>query len=227
VDQSTIKVIIADERYMFRQGIKALLSSISEVQVIEEATTAADAVRLAETHGADLLMLDAALSDPEFDLVKRMRETRPHTRVLLVSNSGEGAGVELAAEAGAGWLARNWPAPEILKAIRQSFPLIANLVPGNSGAKSSSGSGSGSGAEAGQIALTRRELEILQLLMLRRSSREIAATLSLSVKTVESHKFNLMRKLDVHSRSELIKLAIRRQLVSPEASSAPVEPRPA
>ncbi|MFZ0592408.1 MAG: response regulator transcription factor [Bryobacteraceae bacterium] len=224
MDQSTIKVIIADEHYLFREGIKALLSSVSEVRVIEEATTAADAVRLAETHGADLLMLDAALSDPEFDLVKKMRETRPNTRVLLVSNSDVSAGVDLAAQAGAaGWLGRNWPAPEILKAIKQSVPLAANGA--SEGAKGSGASGSVT--EAGEIALTRREHEILQLLMLRRSSREIAATLALSVKTVESHKFNLMRKLDVHSRSELIKLAIRRQLVSQAASVETVESQPA
>jgi DNA-binding NarL/FixJ family response regulator len=225
VDQSTIKVIIADERYLFRQGIKALLSSVSDVQVVEEATTAADAVRLAETHGADLLMLEAVLSDPGFDLVKRMKETRPHTRVLLVSNSDEEAGVEMATEAGAaGWLARNSTAPEILKAIRQSVPSTAKSAPEKGGAKSSSGHGT----EAGQIALTRREHEILQLLMLRRSSREIAASLSLSVKTVESHKFNLMRKLDVHNRAELIKVAIRKQMISLDPSpESTVEPQPA
>ncbi len=222
MDQSTIKVIIADEHYLFREGIKALLSSVFEVRVIEEATTAADAVRLAEAHGADLLMLDAALSDPEFDLVKKMHETRPNTRILLVSNCDESTGVDLAAQAGAaGWLGRHWSAPEILRTIRQSVPSTANSVP-EGGAKSSGEPGRG--AEVGEIALTRRENEILQLLMLRRSSREIAATLALSVKTVESHKFNLMRKLDVHSRSELIKLAIRRQLVSPAPS---VEPQPA
>lgn len=224
MDQSTIKVIIADEHYLFREGIKALLSSVSEVRVVEEATTAAEAVRLAETHGADLLMLDAALSDP--DLVKKMREIRPHTRVLLVSNSDQSTGIDLAAQAGAtGWLARHWPAREILKAIRQSVPLTGNPVREGGGA---SGPGvSGSGAEGGEIALTRREHQILELLMLRRSSREIAETLALSVKTVESHKFNLMRKLDVHSRSELIKLAIRKQLVSPAASLETVEPQPA
>lgn len=202
MDQTTIKVVIADEHYLFRQGIKALLSSISEVQVVDEAATAAEALLLAETHSADLLMLDAALSDPHFDLVKRMKERRPQTQVLLVGNSEESLREELASEAGAaGWLARDWSAPDIVKAICQTVP----QQPARTVIKSLSGL-------QPEVTLTRREQEVLQLLMAGSSSRDIANTLSLSVKTIEAHKFNLMRKLDVHSRGELIKVGIRNQI---------------
>ena len=209
MDQSTIKVIIADEHYLFRQGIKALLSSVSEVQVIDEAATGAEALRLADIHGPDLLMLDAALSDPHFDMIKRMREKHPETQVLVVSDSKEEPGESLAAEAGAaGWIARNRTAPEILNVIRQLAPPATNSAEAIPAADSTTKS-------ASEItALTRREQEILQLLMLGGTSRDIAETLSLSIKTVEAHKFNLMRKLDVHSRSELIKLAIRKRIIT-------------
>lgn len=202
MDQTTIKVVIADEHYLFREGIKALLSSVSDVQVVDEAATADEALLLAETHSADLLMLDAALSDPYFDLVKRMKERRPQTQVLLVGNSEESSHEERASEAGAaGWLARNWSAPEIIKAICHTVP----QQPARTIARSASGLQS-------DVTLTRREQEILQLLMAGGSSRDIATTLSLSIKTVEAHKFNLMRKLDVHSRGELIKVGIRNQI---------------
>lgn len=202
MDQTTVKVVIADERYLFRQGIKALLSPVSAVQVVDEAATAAEALLLAETHGADLLMLDAALSGPHFDLVKRMKERRPQTQVLLVGNPEERVREEQANKAGAvGWLARDWPAPEMIKAICRTVP----RQPARTVIRSVSG------VEA-EVALTRREQEILQLLMAGSSSRDIAATLSLSIKTIEAHRFNLMRKLDVHSRGELIKVGIRNQI---------------
>lgn len=203
MDQTTIKVIIADEHYLFRQGIKALLSSVSDVQVVDEAATAAEALLLAETHSADLLMLDAALSDPHFDLVKRMKERRPQTQVLLVGNSGESSRDERASEAGAaGWLARDWAAPDIIKAICKTVP---QPQPARTIVRTMS-------AVQAEVALTRREQEVLHLLMGGNSSREIAIALSLSVKTIEAHKFNLMRKLDVHNRGELIKVGIRNQI---------------
>jgi DNA-binding NarL/FixJ family response regulator len=202
VDQTTIKVVIADEHYLFRQGIKALLSSVAEVQVVDEAATAAEALLLAETHSADLLMLDAALSDPHFDLVKRMKERRPQTQVLLVGNSEESSRDERASEAGAaGWLARDWAAPDIIKAICKTVPQqpAKRIIRSTSGLQA-------------EVTLTRREQEVLQLLMAGSSSRDIATTLSLSIKTIEAHRFNLMRKLDVHNRSELIKVGIRNQI---------------
>ena len=203
MDQTTIKVVIADEHYLFRQGIKALLSSVSDVQVVDEAATAAEALLLAETHSADLLMLDAALSDPLFDLVKRMKERRPQTQVLLVGNSGESSRGERASEAGAaGWLARDWAAPDIIKAICKTVP---QQQPARTIVRTAS-------AVQAEVTLTRREQEVLRLLMGGNSSREIALALSLSIKTIEAHKFNLMRKLDVHSRGELIKVGIRNQI---------------
>jgi DNA-binding NarL/FixJ family response regulator len=210
VDESKIKVIIADEHYLFRHGIKAMLSSVSGLQVIEEAATAAEVERLAELHGPDLLMLDAALSGPHYDLVKRMKETHPETHVLLVSDAEKNSETDMAAEAGAnGWLARNSSALEIVKAIRESAPVAAHPPQSEE-----SRSHSPSKPEHTPTALTRREQEILQLLISGGTSREIAETLNLSIKTVEAHKFNLMRKLDVHSRSELIQLVIRKQVTT-------------
>jgi DNA-binding NarL/FixJ family response regulator len=195
---------------------------VSEVQVIEETATAAEALRLAEIHGPDLLMLDAALSDPNFEMVKRMKEKRPQTLVLLVSDSKQGPGEVLAAEAGAsGWLARNWTAPEILNTIRQLAPHVVNRTGAANGRNASGKAG------IDVTALTPREQQILRLLMDTCTSRDIAEALSLSIKTVEAHKFNLMRKLDVHSRSELIKLAIRKEIITLVKDSELEEHEPA
>jgi DNA-binding NarL/FixJ family response regulator len=136
--------------------------------------------------------------------------------LVLLSSKDENA-IDAAADAGAaGWFLRDSAAAEMINAIRAAVP-----------ARVREGNGAGlihPGLEAMQRnveresavkpPLTPREEEILQLLISGDTSREIAGKLTLSTKTVEAHKFNLMRKLDVHSRGDLIKLVLREQIVS-------------
>jgi DNA-binding NarL/FixJ family response regulator len=215
VDQSGIKVIVGDEHFLFRRGISSLLERSKGIRVIGEAATAEAVVGAVQTHAPDLALLDAALSGENFGLVKTLRRLRPHTNVLLLVDHPNVSAAELASEAGAiGYVARDASPAQMVEAIRRAAVYAA----GDAGAPHEQPKAGNSAAQDFRSTLTRREREVLDMVIQGASSREIAASLALSVKTVEAHKFNLMRKLDVHSRSELMQLALRSQIGIPSVS---------
>lgn len=199
--------------------MRALLGTVAGIEVIGEAASPDDVLGAVHTHAPDLLLLDTALSGSNFEIVKQIGRERPEIRVLLlVARNGAGMNPALEQTGASGIVPKEASAPELVSAIRRALPpeesSILNLarVHGRPVAPAPQ-----PGRSSLKTLLTRREQEVLELLMQGATSREIASTLGLSLKTVESHKFNLMRKLDVHSRSELIKLALREQM-SPYAS---------
>jgi two-component system, NarL family, response regulator NreC len=212
--QPDIRVVVADQHFLFRRGMRALLGDAAGIEVIGEAACLDDVLGAVHTHAPDLLLLDAGLSGADFQIVKQIGRERPEIRVLLLVAATETRTATQPEETGAfGWVAKEAPASELVNAIRNAAApgtrSILNLAKVHGRAVAPV-------AEAARPALksllTPREQQVLDLLMQVGTSREIAATLGLSLKTVESHKFNLMRKLDVHSRSELIKLALREQM---------------
>jgi two-component system, NarL family, response regulator NreC len=212
--QPDIRVVVADQHFLFRRGLRALLGEAAGIEVIGEAACLDDVLGAVHTHAPDLLLLDAGLSGADFQIIKQIGRERPEIRVLLLVAATENRTATHPEETGAfAWLPKEAPASDLVNAIRNAAPpstsSILNLAKVHGRAVSPM-------AEPNRPTLksllTRREQEVLDLLMQAGTSREIAATLGLSLKTVESHKFNLMRKLDVHSRSELIKLALREQM---------------
>jgi two-component system, NarL family, response regulator NreC len=212
--QPDIRVVVADQHFLFRRGMRALLGDAAGIEVIGEAACLDDVLGAVHTHAPDLLLLDAGLSGADFQIVKQIGRERPEIRVLLLVAATETRTATQPEETGAfGWVPKEAPASELVNAIRNAAApgasSILNLAKVHGHAVAPV-------AEAARPALknvlTPREQQVLDLLMRAGTSREIAATLGLSLKTVESHKFNLMRKLDVHSRSELIKLALREQM---------------
>jgi DNA-binding NarL/FixJ family response regulator len=217
--QSDIRVVVADAHFLFRRGMRALLGAAAGIEVIGEAASADDVLGAVRTHGPDLLLLDAALSGANFEIVKQIRRERPEIRVLLLAAPNDVAADTVIHQTGAfGVVPKDASASDLVRAVRRALAgaesSILNLarVHGQPVAP-----GTSSGRYQLRSLLTRREQEVLDSLMQGATSREIASTLGLSLKTIESHKFNLMRKLDVHNRSELIKLALREQM-SPYAS---------
>jgi DNA-binding NarL/FixJ family response regulator len=214
--QSDIRVVVADPHFLFRRGIRALLGAAAGIEVIGEAASPDDVMGAVHAHAPDLLLLDAALSGANFEIVKQIGRERPETRILLlVARNSAAVNTGLEQTAAFGIVPKEAPASELVNAVRRALPAedssIFNLarVHGQSGSPAPQ-----SGRSTMKSLLTRRGQEVLELLMQGATSREIASTLGLSLKTIESHKFNLMRKLDVHSRSELIKLALREQMGS-------------
>jgi DNA-binding NarL/FixJ family response regulator len=217
--QSEIRVVVADPHFLFRRGMRALLGAAVGIEVIGEAASPDDVLGAVHTHAPDLLLLAAALSGSNFGIVKQIRRERPEMRVLLlVARNGAVPDAVLGETGAFAVVPRDASASELVSAVRSALAAgessILNLarVHGQSVAPAAP-----SARYQLRNLLTRREQEVLDSVMQGATSREIASTLGLSLKTVESHKFNLMRKLDVHSRSDLIKLALREQM-SPYAS---------
>ena len=209
MDQSSIRVVVADEHFLFRRGLRTLLGRVSDIQVVDEAGSAQDAFDAVQRHSADLVLLDAALAKSDDQFVQSLSQACPHTRVILLLNPGSAEPPAALAESGAaGCLSRNSPPIEMIETVRKIGP---EAVAARRNLTQDGDSWPKAVAPNDPRALTRRESEVLAMLMRGATSREIASTLSLSIKTIEAHRFNLMRKLDVHSRAELFKIGRQRQ----------------
>ena len=217
MQQSVIRVLIADDHPLFRQGIQALFLSEAGIEVVDEAVDGSDAVAKAERHRPDVALIDAAMPGlSSFDAARSIRRCSPETRILFLAVYDDEECLPLAMEAGAsGYLLKNSPPAQIVAAVRQVSRGITDLTPNGLSRLVSDlqALARANRRSARTTLLTAREQEILKLFAKGGTARQIAADLQLSIKTVEAHKFNLMRKLDIHNRTELIDFAIQQCIV--------------
>jgi two-component system response regulator NreC len=212
-----IKVLLADDHTLFRQGIKNLLGAESDLEVIAEVSNAGDAMQRASELRPDVVLMDIGMPGfSSFEATRQIRKERPETKVLfLTMYDDEDYLVEGMEVGGNGYVLKDSPAPQLLAAIRDvqrggsylSPRMLSQLVDDfRSRVKSST--------RLPRFAtLTSREKEVLKMLAEGQSVKEIACTLNLSVKTVEAHKFNLMRKLDIHNKAQLVQYAIQKKII--------------
>lgn len=217
MQQSVIRVLIADDHPLFRQGIQALFLSEAGIEVVDEAVDGSDAVAKAERHRPDVALIDAAMPGlSSFDAARSIRRCSPETRILFLAVYDDEEYLPLAMEAGAsGYLLKNSPPAQIVAAVRQVSRGMADLTPNGLSrlVNDLQALAQANRRSARTTLLTAREQEILKLFAKGGTARQIAADLQLSIKTVEAHKFNLMRKLDIHNRAELIDFAIQQCIV--------------
>ncbi len=217
MQQSVIRVLIADDHPLFRQGIQALFLSEAGIEVVDEAVDGSDAVAKAERHRPDVALIDAAMPGlSSFDAARSIRRCSPETRILFLAVYDDEECLPLAMEAGAsGYLLKNNPPAQIVAAVRQVSRGMTDLTPNGLSRLVSDlqALARANRRSARTTLLTAREQEILKLFAKGGTARQIAADLQLSIKTVEAHKFNLMRKLDIHNRTELIDFAIQQCIV--------------
>ena len=208
-----IRILLAEDHVMFRQGLRVLLEQAGMV-VIGEASDGQEALRMAHEHTPDVAVLDIAMPHLNgLETARRLRETLPQTKIILLTMHTEEPYVLEALQAGtAGYVLKTQAAVDIVQAIREAMqgaiylsPRVANAVV----------QAYLTGASLPPDPLTSREREILQRIAEGQTTKEIAAHLELSVKTVESHRSNLMRKLDMHETATLVRYAIRRGLTTP------------
>lgn len=214
-----VRVLLADDHNLVRSGLRELLTNQPHINIVAEADNGRKAVQLCQEMSADVVLMD--ISMPELNGIEATRQIinhSPHTKVVILSLHSNQKMVADAFQAGAsGYLLKSCDFEEVQRAIRAVVANgtylcseIANVFLKdyldrilNRGA-------------AEVAVLTPREREVLQLMAEGKSTKEIAFSFNLSVKTVEAHRQRIMEKLNIHSVAELTKYAIREGITSLE-----------
>jgi DNA-binding NarL/FixJ family response regulator len=209
------RILLVDDHALVREGLRALLTSNAETEVIGEASTGREALELARNLDPDVILMDVGMPDLNgFEATRQMKSTAPGARVIALSTHSDKRYVLAMLEAGArGYIVKSAAGEELVRAIETVNRNQIYLSPAIAGVVVDSYLGREYPEEGiGAALLGSREREVLQLLAEGKSSPEIAAVMHISVSTVETHRRNIMRKLDLHSVAELTKFAVREGL---------------
>lgn len=213
-----IRICIAEDHAILRDGLKALLAPEQGVEVVAEAADGLELIEQVKLHRPEVIVLD--LSMPKLHGLQAIREIKrwsPESRVLVLTMHSEDEHILAALQAGAdGYLLKESTRSELIQAIRAVSEGESYLSPAVSKTVIQGylrGKPSTPPVSAWET-LTHREREILKLIAEGYKNREIAACLHVSIKTVETHRTNLMRKLDLHNVSALTAFAIQKGLVT-------------
>lgn len=212
-----IRVVLADDHTLFRQGIRTLINAEADMEVVGEAANGIEAAERTSETRADLVLMDIGMPGlSSFEATRQIKKNRPETKVLFLTMYDDEDYLVEGMEVGAsGYVLKDSPATQLVSAMRDvirggsylSPRMLSQLVDDfRSRIKSAN--------RLPRFAtLTAREREVLKMLAEGNSVKEIACDLNLSVKTVEAHKFNLMRKLDIHNKATLVQYAIQKKII--------------
>ncbi len=212
-----VRVVLADDHKIMREGLCSLLRNDPRVEIVGVAEDGRSAVQLVRELKPDVVVMDVAMPDLNgIDAARRIKAEQPDVRILALSMHADKRYISSMLQAGAsGYLLKDCAFKELVQAIhtvshRQVYlsPSIAALVTEDYVRQLMSKGGSPASM------LSPKEREVLQLMAEGHSTKQIAATLFLSVKTIETHRQQIMEKLDIHSVAELTKFAIREGLTS-------------
>lgn len=211
-----ISIVIADDHTLIRDGIKALLQSIDEFEVVGEATDGEELVQFIDTLDPDIVVVDITMPKKTgIEVITEVKKYNSRVKFIVLSMHDNPEYVLKSVQAGAlSYLLKNTDHEEIVKAVKavssgqkyfsaDIYSIILNglanpeLIKGNQLSE----------------ALTKRELEILREVSMGLSTKLIADKLHISVRTVETHRINLMKKMEVHNSAELIKKAMDLNLI--------------
>jgi len=214
---SKIRIMLADDHTLFRQGIRTLISVEPYMEVVGEAGNGGDAVEKCTEFRPDVVLMDIWMPGlSSFEATRQIKKNRPEKKVLFLTMYDDEDYLVEGMEVGAsGYVLKDSPAAQLVAAVRDicrggsylSPRMLSQLVDDfRSRIKSAN--------RLPRFAtLTTREREVLKMLAEGNSVKEIACDLSLSVKTIEAHKFNLMRKLDIHNKAQLVQYAIQKKII--------------
>jgi DNA-binding NarL/FixJ family response regulator len=211
-----ISVLLADDHTILREGLRSLLAGAPDINVIGEAQTGREAVQLTRRLKPAVVIMDIAMPLLNgLEATRQIRSSDPETKVLVLSMHSDSEYVEKVLEAGAaGYLVKQTGASDLLNAIREIHrgnvflsPSISRLlVDQYRSALRTERSGDGQ-------KLTPREIEVLQLVAEGMTNKQIASELSISIKTVEKHRQQVMDKLDIHDVAGLTRYAINSGII--------------
>lgn len=216
-----IKVILAEDHLLVRQGLALLLQSTGNFEVVAETDLGDEVPRLLELHRPDLLLLDLALRDgPGIDLARKARRAHRNLKIMVITgNAFHGAARQALAAGANGFLLKHDHGDELLTGIDTVMggrPYISPSIPGAPQGCPSPGAAP---PVASEHNLTAREQQIIRLIANGLTNPEVADTLHISVLTARKHRQNLMTKLNLHNSAEITAYAIRSGLLAPEAIS--------
>lgn len=211
------RILLADDHTLMRQGLRHILESHADFEVVAEASSGIEAVEAARTHHPDVAIVDVAMKELNgIETTAQILKHSPHTAVLILSMYSDERYVLRSVKAGArGYVLKNSAGDELVQAILTvqkgtAFfsPAVARIFQ----------NGFARIKDARETVdrydlLTDRERQIYQLLAEGNSNKEIANRLTLSLHTVETHRWRLMEKMDLHSTAELVLSAVRRGMV--------------
>lgn len=215
-----MRILVADDHEIVRQGLRALIETRAGFVVCGEAANGREAVDKAAALKPDVLVLDIAMPELNgLEAARRIPAVSPRTQILVLSTHHDDALVhELIAAGVRGYVLKSDAAKDLVTAIeslssgRPFFSAqIADVVVDGFVGRGRLPPGDGGAAAR----LTSREREVLQLLAEGRSTKEVAASLDIGIKTAETHRANLMKKLDLQTIAELVRYAVRNHIVEP------------
>lgn len=209
--EEKLRILIAEDHQTVREGIKLLVNSQTDMEVIGETGDGEEAIKQAVALTPDLLLMDISMPNMNgLKATKRLRSTMPNLRILILTRHTDDGYLQQLLAAGAnGYVLKQSAPTELVNAIRTIAagnayldPSLTRRVMGGYVNRSTSLRGESKGE------LSDREEEVLRLIAFGYSNKEIGGKLDLSVKTIEAHKANAMRKLGISSRIDIVKYAI-------------------
>lgn len=209
------RILLVDDHSMFREGLGALIGARADMELAGSAKNGKEALSLIGKLSPDIVIMDVSMPEMNgIETTRMIRASFPEVRIIGLSAHREHHVIVDMLNAGAGgYVLKDSPFSELVEAIRSLERSIVYISPAASGALVMELIREiGRQGESAFSVLTNRELEILQAIAEGKSTKEIASGLSLSVKTVETHRAQLMDKLDIHSVAELTKYAIREEI---------------
>jgi DNA-binding NarL/FixJ family response regulator len=218
-DRDVIRVVLADDHNLVRAGIRVLLERIPEVQVVGEASDGREALALIVREKPDLALLDIGMPELNgLEAAARIAREAPRTRLVMLSMHASEGYVAQALKLGvAGYVLKEACVEELPLLLRAIVRGETYLSPGISKQLVETLRAHLQDGREPADPLSPRQREILQLIAEGKSTKEIAHSLGLSVKTVETHRMQIMDRLDIHDVPGLVRYAIRAGLISPES----------
>jgi DNA-binding NarL/FixJ family response regulator len=216
------RIVIVDDHSVVRRGLRALFDDQSGIEVCGELTTGLQAVEFVKKNKPDLVIMDLTLPEMNgLDAARAIKQDSPSTQILILSmHFSEELAREVLRAGALGYVLKSDADTELMAVVdhaRRHLPFFTSTLARTMTQNFVEGPTSAA-AEAGPVPgtpLTEREVQVVQLLAEGKSNKEVAAALNVSTRTVESHRNHIMRKMNFASFSELVRFAIRANLVNP------------